>query len=420
MRDSSPLVSRDFRLLIAGQTTSQLGAQVSAVAIPLLAVLVLHGSAFQLGVVNAAGTIAFAVFGLPVGAWTDRWRRRRILVSSDLARALLLASIPLAAVLGALTMTQLVVVSLLVGTARVFFDVAYQSYLPTLLGRDRVLSGNATMETIRATGQVAGPGLGGWLVAVIGAASVILVQAGTFAVSAISILAIRTREKVLPRPLDRLRLRTQIAEGLRYVLAHRLLRALALTSAAANTAFAIGSAVTVIFLARTLHLSAAAIGGVLAAGSLAALAGAAVTPRLARRLGSARVVWLPVTVSGPLALLGACAVPGWPVLLVVVGTAAGELGQIVYAISGVSLRQRVCPERLLGRVNATMRVLIMGLFPLGALIGGALGELLGARLTLVVSFAVLALSPIPVFRALRGVRDVEDLASAQLLSASRR
>ncbi len=164
MPGTSPLRHRDFRLLLIGQTTSQLGSQVSAVAIPLLAVLTLGASPLQLGLVTAAGTVAFAVVGLPAGAWLDRCRRRPVLVASDLARAALPATIPLAALLGVLTITQLVVVSLLAGLARVFFDIGYQSYLPTVVGEDGLLTGNSARETVRASGQIAGPGVGGWLV----------------------------------------------------------------------------------------------------------------------------------------------------------------------------------------------------------------------------------------------------------------
>jgi MFS family permease len=406
-----PSRHRDFRLLLLGQTTSQLGTQVSAVAIPLLAVLTLHAGSLQLGLVNASSTIAFALIGLPVGAWTDRWRRRPILVSADVVRAVALATIPLAWALGVLTITQLVLVSLVVGFARVFFDVGYQSFIPTVVGKDGVLAGNSAMETIRAGGQFAGPGIGGWLVGLVGAAAVVLVQAVTFAVSAVSLLAIRRREDGPPAAPDRPSMRRQIGEGLRFVAGNRILRATALTSASGNFAFAVASAVTIIFLSRDLDLSAGLIGDVLAIGALAAMAGAAATPWLARRLGSARVIWLPLAVTGPFSVLGVLAQPGWSVVLVVIGTAVGELGQIVYAITNVSLRQRACPERLLGRVNATMRFLIMGLFPLGALIGGALGEVIGARLTLLVSFGILALSPVPTWLALRHVRDVEDIAS---------
>lgn len=392
----------DFRLLLLGQTTSQLGAQVSAVAIPLLAVLTLHASTFELGLLTASGTLAFAVIGLPAGAWVDRWRRRRLLVISDLARTALLASVPLAALLGVLTITQLIVVSLLVGVARVFFDVGYQSYLPTVIGRGNLLTGNSAMEAIRACGQVAGPGLGGWLVALIGAANVVLVQAGAFAVSAVSLLTIRTREPETPPRQQRSSLRNEIKAGVRFLATHQLLRATAITSTAGNFAFAIASAVNVVFLVRDVRLSPTALGIVLAVGSVTAMAGATLTPRLARRFGETRVVWLVLAVTGPIALLGPLAGPGWLVVLSAIGIAAGEFGQIVYAITNVSLRQRLCPERMLGRVNATMRFAMMTPFPAGAVLGGVLGELLGARLTLLIAGMIIALSPLPVYRAVSG------------------
>jgi len=228
-------------------------------------------------------------------------------------------------------------------------------------------------------------------------------------VSALSLLAIRTREPLPGSGPGRPPLPRQIGVGVRMVLGNSVLRATALTSAASNLAFAVASAVTFIFFSRTLGLSPTGIGIVLAIGAVTVMAGAALTPRLARRLGSARIVWLSLAVTGPVGLLSPLAQPGPLVVLVVIGTAVGEFGQIIYAISNVSLRQRLCPDELLGRVNATMRFAIMGLFPLGALAGGVLGEWIGLRATLWVSFSILALSTVPVFRALRAARDVEDL-----------
>jgi MFS family permease len=410
MPDASLIRNRDFRLLLAGQTTSQLGAQVSGVAIPLLAVITLDASPIELGLVTASSTVAFAVIGLPAGAWLDRWRKLPVLIASDVVRSLLLITIPVAALLGMLTIGHLIVVSLLIGFARVFFDVGYQSYVPIVLGKERVLAGNSLMETIRASGQVVGPGLGGGLVALLGAASVVLIQAVTFAVSAVCLFGIRTREATIPVHRDRPRLGAQIREGLLFVGRNRILRATALASAAGNFSFAISSAVTFIFLSRTLELSAFVIGLIVAAGSVAAMAGAALTPVVSRRVGSVRIIWLSLVVTGPLAILTPLAQPGWLVILVVVAMAAGELGQIVYAVTNVSLRQRLCPDDMLSRVNATMRVLIMGLFPLGAVVGGLLGEIVGLRATLWVAGALILLSPLPLIRAFGSVRNIEELA----------
>jgi MFS family permease len=405
----SLFAQHDFRLLLLGQTTSQFGTQVSGIAIPLLAVLTLDASPLELGLVTASGTLAFAIIGLPAGAWLDRWRRRPILVASDLVRSVLLATVPLGAVLGFLTIPCLVAVSLLTGFARVFFDVGYQSYLPTVIGRHQVLAGNSAMETIRASGQVVGPGIGGALVTLIGAANVVLIQSVTFAVSAVSLLAIRITEPAIPAPPQPPRLLPQIVEGLSFVRHNRILRGVAIASAASNFSFAAAAAVSFIFLSRTLELSATAIGLIVAAGSVTVVLGAALTPKLSTRVGSARIIWLSLAVTGPIALLGPLAQPGWLVVLIVVSIAAGEFGQIIYAITNVSLRQRLCPDRMLGRVNATMRFLIMALFPLGALLGGILGELIGLRGTLWVAGGIIVLAPLPLVMALRGTRDVDDL-----------
>jgi MFS family permease len=410
---SSLFASRDFRLLLAGQTTSQLGAQVSGVALPLLAVVTLHATPFEVGMLGAASTIAFAVLGLPAGAWIDRVRRRPLLVATDVIRALLLATIPLASLFGILSMWQLLVVALLAGVARVFFDVGYRSYLPAVIGRDRVLAGNSSLEFVRASGQVAGPALGGVLVALIGAASVVLVQAGTFAVSALCLVGIRAHEDLPERPEARPRMRDEIAEGLGFVFRSRVLRATAIASALSNFSFAIASAVNMVFLSRTLGLSPALIGAAIAVGSVTVMVGAAFTTRLSRAVGSVRIVWLSLALTAPLSLAGALAQPGWWTLLVVLGIAAGEFGQIVYAITQVSIRQQVCPDRILGRVNATMQVVVMGLFPVGALIGGVLGDAIGARWTLVVAGGLLLVCPVVLWVALRGVREVSELAEVQ-------
>ncbi len=267
------------------------------------------------------------------------------------------------------------------------------------------------METIRASGEFVGPGVGGWLVTVLGAANVILVQVVAFVVSAVSLLAIHTYEPVDRRAAGRPKLRTQITEGLVFVGRNPVLRATALASAASNFAFAIASAVTFIFLARTLGLSPTAIGLFLAAGSIATMLAAATTPWLSRRHGSARIIWLSLAVTAPVNLISPLAQPGWSTILVVLGVAVGGAGQLVYAITNSSLRQQLCPEHLLSRVTATMRFLIMGSFPLGALIGGTLGELIGLRGTLWVSGTLLTVAALPVYLALRHTCDITDLPS---------
>lgn len=402
--------SRDFRLLLAGQTTSQLGTQIAGVAMPLLAVGALAATPLEVGLLGAASTIAFALIGLSAGAWLDRLRRRPVLVVADVVRALALLSIPVAWWLGVLTMGQLLAVALVAGFARVFFDVGYQSYLPTVIGRDRVLAGNSAMEFARTGGQIAGPGLGGILVSLLGAANVLLAQAVTFAVSAVTLAGIRVREEPVDPEAHAGPMWHRVAEGVRFVVGHPVLRATAIASATSNLSFAIASAVTIVFLARDLGTPEWGIGVLIALAGLGAMLASAIAPRLARRVGSARIVWLSLAVTGPLTLLVALGMPGWGLVLVLVGMFAGELGQIVYAISNVSLRQRICPDRILARVNATMGFAVMGLFPLGAVIGGVLGQTIGVRGTLVVAGLVVLAAPVALFVALRRHGDVEELA----------
>jgi MFS family permease len=180
------------------------------------------------------------------------------------------------------------------------------------------------------------------------------------------------------------------------------------------------SAVNVVFLSRTLGLTPGLIGAVIAVGSVTVMVGAAFTTRLSRAVGSVRIVWLALAVTAPLSLLGAFAQPGWWTLLIVAGIAAGVFGQIVYAIAQVSVRQQICPDRLLGRVNATMQVVVMGLFPVGAIVGGVLGDAIGARWTLIAAGALLLACPVVLWRALRGVRDVADLPEAAAAPAASR
>jgi MFS family permease len=279
-----------------------------------------------------------------------------------------------------------------------------------------VLGGSSVLETIRATGQLAGPGLGGALVSLFGAATVVLVDAVSYLASALSLAAIRGGEPEWRRQRHA-SLRLEIGEGLRYVIGQPTLRAIALLSALLNFGFVAASAVTFIFLARELRLSAGVIGLLVSVGSAGAIAGAAAAPRLARRFGSARIIWLSLVATTPFTLLRPLAAAGWRVGLFAAGMAVFEFGQIVYSVTNVNLRLRTCPEHMLGRMNATMRVLILGAVPLGAVAGGALGTFVGVRATLWAIAALLVGSSLPLLRPLWGVRAVSDLRPIWVASA---
>ncbi|WP_033819255.1 MFS transporter, partial [Kitasatospora sp. MBT63] len=400
---------RDFRLLLSGAATSQFGSQVTLVALPLVAVLELDASPFQVGLLTAAETAAFLLVGLPAGAWLDRVRRLPVLIRADLVRCLAVASVPLAAVTDVLTMAQLYVVALVTGVATVFFDVAHQSFLPQLLPREQLVSGNGALETVRSVAQVGGPGLGGGLVQLLGAPLAIVADALGYLSSALLLLGIRTREPA-PQPVPGSSLRAEIGEGIGFVLRHPLLRVIAAATAASNLFSALLMAVQTVFWVRVLDLSPGAIGLLLSVSALGGLAGALCAGPLAKLVGQARLIWLSALVSAPFALLWPLSGRGAGVLLFGTASAVVLFGAVAYNVAQVSFRQAICPPALLGRVNATMRFLVWGTMPLGALAGGAIAASAGARNALWVCALGFLVVPLPLL--LSPLRTLRDLPTA--------
>jgi MFS family permease len=406
--DRSLLRHRDFRHLWAAETVSQVGTQVTLVALPLLAVTQLGVTPFQMGVLAALETLAFLVIGLPAGAWVDRWRRKRVLVANDLVRAVAIGSLPVAAALDALTLAQLYLVALVAGTATVFFDVGYQSYLPALVDRTQIVDGNARLEASRAVAQVAGPGLTGALVRALGAPALIAVDAVSFLASALFIGRIRTPD-VVPDRAARRPLRTEIAEGLSFVVRHPLLRRMVACTGLANLGGSAAGALLVLYAIRELGLSESTVGLVFSAGAVGGLLGALVAARIARVVGEGRTIpWAALafaTASAgvPLASLGA------PVPVLLAGWFLESFAVIVYNVTQVSFRQRLCPPRLLGRMNASVRFIVFGTMPVGAFLGGVLGGWLGLVPALWTAVAVTFLAAVPVVASpLLSMRDLPD------------
>lgn len=405
---------RDFRLLWGGETISHVGAQVTLVALPLVAVSLLAATPFQMGLLTAAGMAAFLLVGLPAGAWLDRTRRRPVMLLADVVRAVLLISVPIAWWLDSLTFAHLVVVALLSGVATVFFDVGYQSYLPSLVGRELLVDGNSKLESTRSIAQVSGPAMAGGLVQVLGAATAIVVDAATYALSALALARIRTPEPEPERPATP-DLAREIGEGMRFVLRHPLLRAITGATATFNLFGSMQAAVLILFFVRDLGLSAGVIGLLFGIGGIGGVIGALTASRVADRVGQARVIWLSVLVTTPFGLLLPLAEPGWSVLLVAVADLAIGYGVVVYNVAQLSFRQSICPDRLLGRMNASIRFIVWGTMPIGSLIGGVLAEWLGVRnaLWIAMAGAIVAVLPV-VLSPLRSMRDMptEDVIRA--------
>jgi len=397
---------RNFLLLWSGQTISEMGSAVTQLALPLTAVIVLRASTFQVGALTAAETLPFALIALPAGAIVDRRTKRWLMIWCDIGRMLIIGSVPLAAAFGTLTLGQLYAVAVAAGVCTVFFDVSYQSYLPALIGTDELVEGNGKLGATQAFAQLAGPGLGGGLVGLIGAARALSADAISYAVSVASLLAIRAREEQ-PHPDQRQRLTTEIKEGLTFVLRHPILRKIVACTGTANLFGSMAMALQIIFLIRVLHVRPAATGLLIAVAALGGVVGGALSGRLSRRIGSARIIWFSMLVLSLPQLLVPLAEPGWRVAAFAVGLAGFWFSAVIYNVAQVSYRQAICPPRLLGRMNAAVRWIVWGTLPIGGLLGGAFGTALGIRATLWVAFAGSWLAGWWVFFSpLRTMRDI--------------
>jgi len=380
----------DFLKLWSGESVSEFGSQVTVLALPTVAILVLKATAFQIGLLGALEFLAFPVLGLVAGVYADRWRRRPIMIACDIGRAIALGSIPVAAVLGMLTMTQLYLVAVCTGIFRVFFDVSYQSYLPALIERSDLIEGNSKLQVSESAAQIGGPPLAGFLIQVVGGAQAIAVDAFSFLVSAVAILAIRKPEPE-PRPSTAAGVSgflPEMKEGVEVVFRSPYLWRIAGCTATSNLGSNMLFAVFLIFLYRILHLQPGVAGLIFGIGAVGFLAGALITTAVTRRLGLGLTLAVSSCLSGlanlgiPLALYGAPVV-----VLGVLGFIAFSTGPI-YNINQVSLRQAITPDRVQGRMNATMRTIVWGTIPIGSFLGGILGSTLGIVQTILIGAAI--------------------------------
>ncbi len=385
----------EFLKLWVGQTISEFGSQITRLALPLTAVLVLNASSSQMGVLNALGVAPFILVGLFAGVWADRVRRRPILMTADLGRFLLLGSIPLAAVGGFLTIPYLYVVIFLVGVMGVFFDVSYQSFLPSLVGRNQLVEGNSKLEVSNSAAAILGPGLAGFLVQVLTAPVAIFFDALSFLISAWSLRLIHSQEDAPERlPGAQPNVIHEIREGLHVVLGNRLLWSIAGCTATANFFGSIWQAVFILYLTRELNVPPAVQGIIFAAGAPGALVAALFSARIAKRLGLGVTIMIAILLGTAASLLVLLAHDSTLVsaICLIAATFFASFGSVVYNVNQVSLRQAITPDRLLGRMNASMRFIVWGTIPLGSLIGGVLGDAIGLRPTIILG-VVLGIAP---------------------------
>ncbi|MET7461686.1 MFS transporter [Nonomuraea sp. NPDC005501] len=393
---ATPLLRhRGFRSLYVAGAVSGLGSQVSQVALPLLAVTALGAGPGEVGLLSALGTLTVLLLGLPAGVWVDRSRRRSLMILTDVARAAVLLSVPVAWWMGWLGMGQLYAVAVLMGAGTMVFDLAAVSVLPGLVGRDRLMAANSLLVGTQAGMDVTGKSLGGVLVQAMGAPVALLLDALSHLWSAAWL-----RHVPEPAPPDRPAtgegVGRQIAEGVRFLLGNTVLVALCVMGAMANLAFPLLSVLLPVLLVRQLGHPEWVLGAYLAAGGLGTLAGSATAHLFGRRLGAGRTTLLLSLATAPPAFVIPfldrgpwlwAAAGAWFVLTFRTG---------VNNVLLVSVRQRIIPDGMLGRANATIRLVLIGAVGLGGLLAGVLGEVWGVRASLWAGAVIMALSWLPV------------------------
>ena len=377
---AGPAREHDFRRLWLGYSISALGSEITVLALPITAAVLLGAPALQMGLLTAAATLPNLVIGLLAGVWVDRLPRRRpILVVTDLASAAALLSIPVAWWLGVLTIIQLVVVELAVGCARVLFRPAYQSHLPQVVEREHLTRASGHLRASDSAAMLAGPGLGGLLVQAVSAPVAILLDAVSFLISATCIRSLSRPEHRTESTATNRSLRGELGEGLSAVLRNPSLRAIAGSAANLNLFGMLTMALFVAYATRELDLSAGMVGAIVMTGGAGALAGALVAPRIAAAIGEGRaIVAATVVFSFALFALPLAAGPRWLELGVVgAGELVGGFAVMVFDVTAAGLTLRAVAPELLGRVSSCSAFLTQGVKPLGALAGGVLGTTLG-------------------------------------------
>jgi MFS family permease len=399
MRRSSLWRHADFLRFWSAASVSLVGDAVTRLALPLVAITMLDASPLEVGILGAAQLGPFLLIGLPAGAIIDRIERvLQLMVIADVVRAALILSVPLAYAAGALSLGHLYAVAFATGVFTVFFDNASSAYLPSLIERQLLVDGNSKLELSRSGAQVAGPGLAGALIELMSAPVALFADALSFLASGALIARIRRPARVATERTKGLRigaLGREVVEGARYLLRHPYLRAIALTTTTANFFRSALVAVLLVYLVREAVASAGAIGLAFAVGNVGFLTAVLVVPAVTRRFGLGRTMRMAVSAFGPAAALVAVAPARWAVIAAAVMVFVDSFGIGLHGVNQVSLRQAVTPERMRGRVAATLRLGMFGTMPLGTLLGGALGTFAGLRAALCVAAAGMFLAAVP-------------------------
>jgi MFS family permease len=403
----------NFLRLWTGETISIFGSLVGRTALPFTAILVLDAGPIQIALLSAAELIPAFLAGPFVGVWVDRLRRRPIMIAADIGRFALLATIPIAHVFDALTMGQLYAVAFFVGVLTISFDVAYLSYLPTLVNKDQLLEGNSKLAASSSVAEVGGFSLSGWLVQLVTGPVTILIDAVSFLFSAAFIAAIRAPERPPVPAGKRTSVHEEFSEGVRFLVRDPVLRPLAASAVTLELAWRLFGAVFLVFVTKDLGFKPGLLGMTFAVGGVSSLFGALLARRSADRFGLGPSMWggLILMAVSMLFIPLAQGATATAVVLLIAQQLVGDGGATVFEVNQVSLRQSLAPERMLGRVNAAIRLTSLAAMLMGSLIGGVMGETVGLRPTLIAGAGATFVAALWIIaspaRGMRGVPVVE-------------
>lgn len=398
----------DHRLLLISVASSQVGLQIAYFSVSIIAVVVLKLGEAQIGILNAMDQIALVVFGLLVGAWVDRMRRRPIIVVSEALRALVLLSVPVAWMLDALVMWHMYAVMFLLGLASVFFDVAQASYIPMLIDNDRLAGANSRIQGLRSASDTGGPVAAGPLVSLLTAPIAVAVAVAGFAVSAFSVWRIRFREAEPVRP-EKPDLRREIAQGVRFIVKDPIVRTVAFAGAWCNLSVGAFQAMLVVFLIRDADQPSAVVGLILAGSGIGGVLGAMLVGRISAKAGMGPTALVALALSGPGMAVVAASGSGWGAVPAFLGQVLFVGSIVVFNVNVVSYRQAITPDPIQGRVNATQRVISWGSMAVGSILGGFAGEAVGARSVLLIAAGMLFAGCLALLRSpIRSLRELPE------------
>ncbi len=410
----------DFLKLWAGQTVSQFGSYITGTALPLVAVLVLGAGPAQMGLLAAVSSLPILILSLFAGVWVDRLRRRPLMIVMDLGRMVILLTVPIAAALGGLSFGWLCVVAVSTSTLTLFFDVAYRSILPALVERGNIVEGNSKLAATESLAEIGGRPLAGVLVQVIGAPLAVCFDAASFIVSAISLASIRIPEKMPKAHGDGQTVWTDIRDGLHTIQQNPILRVFSIGRGLQSFFGHFYATLYTLYVVRDLGLSPTLLGVFVGAGGVGALFGAIIAQSAPRRFGLGRVVVGALLVGSFMSLFTPLAFgPTWMIVsCLFMAQLIGDAGGAIYGINELSLRQAIVPDRLLGRVNASVGFLAQGIGPLGALAAGGLAGIIGARFTLLIAALGFVLNALWMLNSpIRLLKDIPEPAEAILTGA---